>query len=82
MCGDANLPSADWVEGVCRTGAARYREEQKMISSLYEFATEYFMVQQIDEPTHRDGNILDVIFTNNPDIFTHMILCLRVNRNT
>ena len=68
ICGDANLPSADWMEGICRTGTNRYREEQKMVSSLYEFASENFMVQQIEEPTHRDGNILDLIFTNNADI--------------
>ena len=56
------------MEGECIVGASRVREEQKMVSSLYDFATDNFLVQHVEESTHQDGNTLDLIFTNNPDI--------------
>ena len=68
LCGDFNLPNADWNSGECRSGASRVREEQKMVSALYSFAVDNFLVQQIEQPTHRDGNILDLLFTNNSDL--------------
>ena len=68
LCGDFNLPNADWNSGECRSGASRVREEQKMVSALYSFAVDNFLVQQIEQPTHRDGNILDFLFTNNRDL--------------
>ena len=36
-----------------------------MISDLFNLASEHFMIQVIDSPTHRAGNTLDLIFTNN-----------------
>ena len=39
-----------------------------MVSALYSFAVDNFLVQQIEQPTHRDGNILDILFTNNIDL--------------
>ena len=68
LCGDLNLPNVNWMEGECIVGASRVREEQKMVSSLYDFATDNFLVQRVEESTHQDGNTLDLIFTNNPDI--------------
>ena len=68
LCGDLNLPNVNWMEGECIVGASRVREEQKMVSSLYDFATDNFLVQHVEESTHQDGNTLDLIFTNNPDI--------------
>ena len=39
-----------------------------MVSALYSFAVDNFLVQQIEQPTHRNGNILDLLFTNNSDL--------------
>ena len=41
-----------------------------MIDDLMEFANEYFFTQLIQQPTHRQWNTMDLIFSNNPMI-TH-----------
>ena len=66
LCGDLNLPHAIWSSGRCSAGASK--EEQLMVSSMYSLTVEHLMIQQIDQPTHRNGNILDVLFTNNIDL--------------
>ena len=63
LCGDFNLPHAVWSNGTCSTGATR--DEQCMVGDLYSLANEHFMMQVIDRPTHRSGNTLDLMFTNN-----------------
>ena len=68
ICGDFNLPNADWCLGKCRTGSNRVKEEEKMVEALHSLATDNFLLQQISEPTHRDGNVLDLLFTNNTDL--------------
>ena len=42
--------------------------EKKMLTLLKKFSDEYLIVQEVDSPTHKDGNILDLCFTNNRDI--------------
>ena len=37
-----------------------------MTEDFAEQAEEFFLFQQIHEATHRKGNILDLLFTNNP----------------
>ena len=68
ICGDFNLPHARWNSSTCATGASK--EEQTMFHDLCSFANEHFMTQIIDQPTHRSGNILDLVFTNNAN-FIH-----------
>ena len=68
ICGDFNLPNADWSKGACQTGSSRIKEEEKMVSALYNLTIDNFLIQLIDKPTHRDGNILDLLFTNNTDL--------------
>ena len=68
ISGDFNLPNADWSQGVCKAGSNRVKEEEKMVSALHNLATDNFLLQQIEKPTHRDGNILDLLFTNNTDL--------------
>ena len=63
LCEDFNLPHAVWSNGTCSTGATR--DEQCMVRDLYSLANEHFMTQVIDRPTHRSGNTLDLVFTNN-----------------
>ena len=66
MMGDYNLPHADWISGQCTSGAST--DEQDMVRALYELSLDYFLVQQYDCPTHRDGNTIDLLFTNNSNI--------------
>ena len=65
LCGDFNLPHANWDRGVCKTGATT--DEKRMVEDLLNLATEHVLLQVVNEPTHRDGNILDLIFVNNPN---------------
>ena len=66
LLGDFNLPHADWITGECSPGAST--DEQNMVRKLYELTIEHFLVQQLDQPTHRDGNLLDLVFTNNAQL--------------
>ena len=70
MKGDYNLPHADWVTGECKAGATS--DEQEMVRALYELALEHFLTQQNESTTHRGGNTLDVMFTNN----ANMVHCI------
>ena len=62
--GDFNLPKCLWPYFAAKTGASR--DEQNMIKHLEEFCSLHFLSQQISEPTHKQGNTLDLVFTNNP----------------
>ena len=42
--------------------------KKQMVQLLSSFANEFFMTQIISEPTHYQGNTLDLIFTNNRDL--------------
>ena len=72
LCGDFNLPHVSWPEGTPRTGASK--DEKTMIQELSELVNEHFLFQQITKPTHRQGNVLDLCFTNNP-VFIHSYQC-------
>ena len=66
LIGDYNMPHAVWSSGECTPGAST--DEQRMVRSLYELCLEHFLVHQLDQPTHKDGNTIDLIFTNNTDL--------------
>ena len=66
ICGDLILPHADWENRKCQPGATK--DEQQMVQELHTLTTEKFMVQYVDEPTHRNGNTLDLLFSNNSDL--------------
>ena len=66
ICDDLNLPHADWENGKCQPGATK--DEQQMVQELHTLTTENFMVQYVVETTHRDGNTLDLLFSNNFDL--------------
>ena len=61
--GDFNLPHANWETGECVSGASK--DEKKMVRAFYELSLENFLVQQVEGPTHKCGNTLDLIFCNN-----------------
>ena len=66
ICGDFNLPHAEWKEGQIGNGASK--DEKLMIEDLISLTNEFFLTQIIPEPTHKHGNKLDLCFTNNPMI--------------
>lgn len=70
--GDFNLPHVSWPEGKPTPGATIH--ERSMIHSLNEFSNDLFLSQYVKKPTHKDGNILDLLFVNNPDLVHHYIV--------
>ena len=68
LCGDFNLPHANWSTGGHDEPVSA--DIQTMISDLYSVISEHFLVQVVESSTHRAGNKLDLIFTNNAD-FVH-----------
>ena len=73
--GDLNLPHANWETGECGPAAGTSkvtRDEKKMVKALYELSLNHFLVQQVEGPTHKLGNTLDLIFSNNASL-THNI---------
>ena len=69
LCGDFNLPHMDWVNQKLKSGASC--DEQKMIELLQEVTSEYFLFQLITQSTHKHGNTLDLMFSNNPAFLHH-----------
>ena len=71
--GDFNLPNAKWPD--CTPSIYCPRQESEMIDSLAELCTSLHLTQMITEPTHYQGNTLDLVFTNNTSlIHDHCII--------
>ena len=70
LMGDFNLPHADWLSGECKAGTTTRptKEEKDIVQMLFDLATNHFLVQQVEGPTHRQGNLLDLVFTNNSQL--------------
>ena len=62
--GDFNLPHMKWPEGTY--GEKATPDEREMIDMLTELAVDHSLTQYITEATHRLGNTLDLVYTNNP----------------
>ena len=73
ILGDFNLPHTSWPEGKHTQGAPN--DEKLCIDALNSLANEFLLQQCICMPTHKDGNILDLIWTNNRDL-VHSYSCL------
>jgi hypothetical protein len=73
LCGDFNLPHVLWPDGSAKPGATR--DEQVMIKALMDIAQDLYLTQQVARPTHRGGNILDLLFSNNPE-YLHSYRCV------
>ena len=65
--GDFNLPHISWP--ACSPSPGASRDEKLMIALLNNFCSRHFLVQLVGEQTHQGGNILDIVLTNNPDMF-------------
>ena len=66
MMGDLNMPHANWTTGQCTAGAST--DEQEMVTGLYGLTLDHFLTQVYDCPTHKAGNTIDLMFTNNSDL--------------
>ena len=71
--GDFNLPHTSWPECIPSQGCTQ--DERNMIEILREFSNDVLLTQIIREPTHYQGNTLDLVLTNNVSlIHSHEIL--------
>ena len=70
IAGDFNLPRASWPSCTPVSGASG--DEKKMIELLSNFCSNNFLMQIVTQPTHRAGNTLDIILTNNSDAFSFL----------
>ena len=72
ICGDFNLPHVEWPSAVIRGSSTK--DEKQMLDDLKEFMSEFFLQQIITDPTHKDGNVLDLLLTNNSSMI-HSYQC-------
>ena len=63
---DFNLPHIQWPEGSPMNGCSR--DEKEMAELMHEFCSEQLLAQIVHKPTHYQGNILDLILTNNESL--------------
>ena len=73
LCGDFNLPHIHWSEGIPSLKPS-ITEESKMAVALNEMCVNYGLTQCINQPTHRAGNILDLLFVSDEDL-CHSYTC-------
>ena len=69
ICGDFNLPGISWDNVARRAGS------DSIASSLIDFMEKHFLNQYILQSTHKDGDSLDLVFTNNANLL-HSYECI------
>ena len=79
LCGDFNLPGVNWPDETVTT--ATPIDIRNMFDDLKQLNDEYFLSQVINHPTHKDGNVLDLLFNNNTSLI-HDIDYFPVLRST
>ena len=73
ILGDFNLPKASWPHCIPKQGASQ--SDKNAIEQTAELISQYFLEQLVNEPTHKGGNILDILLTNNSSLFlNHSII--------
>ena len=65
LAGDFNLPHAVWPQ--CEPSAGASGDEKQMIQMLSTFSSKHFMTQLVTQQTHKAGNTLDLLLSNNPN---------------
>ena len=68
IAGDFNLPKISWPGCTPKTGASA--DEKRMTEILSDFCARHFLIQTVSQATHKAGNILDLILTNNEEAFS------------
>ena len=66
ICGDYNLPNINWIEGQPQN------THNQLAATMSSFQSRQLLTQIIKQPTHKAGNILDLIFTNNRQLFNEV----------
>ena len=80
MGGDFNLPFIDWQKNQPGTGCSK--DTKLMFSMLSDFANDLCLKQHVNKPTHKDGNILDLFFTNNDSLVNDLLYSKPLNSIT
>ena len=68
FCGDFNIPNTNWSEEV----EPDRSKDNSLAAVIKSFQTKYLLNQMVYKPTHKSGNILDLIFTNNKQLFNEI----------
>ena len=67
VCGDFNLPNSVWDDNKCNSNTLS-AGEYSMHEYLSNFMSLNFLNQYITKATHKNGNTLDLIFSNNSSL--------------
>ena len=67
--GDLNIPHANWQASEPSSGNA---STNGLYNEMLSLQNKYFLSQMINVPTHRAGNILDLLFTNNQQLINEV----------
>ena len=78
ITGDFNFPFIEWKRGelnACKWKMKTYNnakeDEKKQFYKLMDIMDSFHLVQMIQEPTRKE-NTLDLVFTNNPSLFSQV----------
>ena len=71
--GDFNLPFIDWYSRSISTNSTKTSDDRLSCNALLEFMSANFLDQLVEEPT-REKNILDLVFTNNPELIHSVVV--------
>ena len=67
LCGDLNLPDINWTNSTFAPGGKCPSVSKKLLDT----ALDYNLTQTVTSPT-RDGNVLDLVFTNTPSFIQNV----------
>ena len=70
LCGDFNLPDIDWLS----KSVKKHSKRPSLHTAFLDTLAEHGLVQHVREPTHRAGNILDLVLSNNQNMITDIIV--------
>ena len=76
LMGDLNLPNIVWDTREIKS--SRSTQEKNCAKYLLNLSDDHLLIQQVNEPTRMNKNILDLVFTNN-DEFIHNITVEKTN---
>ncbi|XP_003739610.1 uncharacterized protein LOC100908256 [Galendromus occidentalis] len=61
-CGDFNMPAIDWASLSCPSSSDEYSRSKEEV--FRDFTSFHGLSQMVTSPTHRSGNTIDLILTN------------------
>ena len=67
LCGDFNVPNVVWYDGLPKLDKCS-KEERLIAQAINELCVNYGLSQFIDLPTHRAGNMLDLVFASGNEL--------------